>query len=131
MLQYATNVFRGTSGRDGISGALFMANLASGEGGARASNPYGYLFNDVGRTYEGQYLNIAYDRSGSESGETPGAQYKMNFEPANTAYGDSVTGYYSGGKWTSSGSISPALDCIGFVNLVSYAAGALNCIIRS
>ncbi len=78
MLQYTTNVFRGSNGMNGLSGALFLANLAS-EDVVRAGNANGYLINDVARTYEGEYLNINYDRTGAIAGDLTGAQYYMNF----------------------------------------------------
>ena len=124
MLQYTTNAFRGSDGFDGLSGALFLANLASNDS-ARSGNATGYLINDVARTYEGEYLNINYDRSGSAAGGATGSQYYMNFNRTGPGYGNQVTGYFTGGKWVNSTAQVPSLDCIGYVNTVLYATGAL------
>ena len=123
MLQYTTNVFRGSNGMNGLSGALFLANLAS-EDVVRAGNANGYLINDVARTYEGEYLNINYDRTGAIAGDLTGAQYYMNFNLKGPGYGQAITGYFNG-PWVSSPTSTPSLDCIGYVNTVLYASGAL------
>ena len=128
VLQYTTNVFTGTNGRDGLSGALFMANLASDEGSSRNDNPFGYLINDVARTYKGEYLNINYDNSGSVNGGSPGASYWANSNLAARGYGNAMTGWFpkeTGYQWQDTNGNVPSLDCVGYVNLVAYAAGAL------
>jgi hypothetical protein len=123
MLQYTTNVFRGSNGMNGLSGALFLANLAS-EDVVRAGNASGYLINDVARTYEGEYLSINYNRTGVIAGDLTGAQYYMNFHLKGPGYGQSITGYFNGG-WVNSPIITTSLDCVGYVNTVLYASGAL------
>ena len=123
MLQYTTNVFRGSNGMNGLSGALFLANLAS-EDVVRAGNASGYLINDVARTYEGDYLNINYDKTGALVGDNTGSQYYMNFHRNALGYGQAITGYFDGG-WVNSPTSTPSLDCIGYVNTVLYASGAL------
>jgi hypothetical protein len=129
MLQYTTNAFRGSDGFDGLSGALFLANLASGEGNDRMNNPFGHLINDVAQTYTGEYLNINYDRSGSETGKESGASYFDNSHAGPAGYGQAVTGWYGKNDdwahWEATNGSVPSLDCVGYVNLVAYASGAL------
>ncbi len=128
VLQYTTKVFTGTTGYDGLSGALFMANMASGQGSERMDKAFGYLINDVSQTYTGEYLNINYDRSGSEQGGTSGATYWSNSSTVEPKYGAAVTGWFPKGNgyaWQDTNGNVPSLDCVGYVDLVAYAAGAL------
>jgi len=85
----------------------------------------GYVISDVAKVYTGEYLNIAYDRNGEEGGDQAGSQYYSNFFTDKPGYGNSMTGYFNNGAWVPSTIRTASLDCVGYVNLVSYAAGAL------
>ena len=85
-------------------------------------------------TYTGEYLNINYDRSGSEEGKTPGASYWANSNTVERGYGKAVTGWFPQEgqapnaelyRWKDTNGSVPSLDCVGYVDLVAYAAGAL------
>jgi hypothetical protein len=126
MLQYATESFRGTNGRNGLSAALYLANLAS-DNTNRQNNASGYLINDVARTMTNNYLDINYDVGGGIKGDKIGSQYYYNYRVSDREYGSVITGNFRNnlGFMPTSGGL-PALDCGGYVNAVLYAAGVLN-----